>query len=479
MPIGYNNDISVAIVAIMFFYVASSVTFFTMLSGNERLDFRSHFIQNTINTCFIGVFIIGLVDKFGPQSCNFWLYANGFSIILILSLVCFGYITKEFVKLKRLVHFEYDTLIALSLVGLALINSCCDLLTFYLAVELQSLGFYVLATFHKRSEQAAESGIKYFILGAFSSCLLLFAIALIYSSYGLVFFESIDRISHTFHCWLAIYGCTCFIVTVLFKLGLFPFHMWLCDVYDGATINITAFFSTVPKIVMLGFLIRMLFTVFTSNVSLINFLLGFSGVGSISFASVAALYQKRIKRLVAYSTISHTGFLALSLCCLSADAVKACIVYIILYIIMSLALFAILMLGALVKQQKYIINWNGLFSCNLGIAVGLGILFLSMAGIPPLSGFYSKLCVLFVLLSNNLLSLAFIVVVFSSVACFYYIKLLKLFFFSNPTSAIFWFGQNTKSVEFFISVALIIVSFFLARSALVIDYSALSAFWLC
>lgn len=284
-------------------------------------------------------------------------FCDFFQLILLFSTFCFVYLTREFVQSKKIVSFEYELIISFSLLGLAVLNMCNDFLTFYLAIELQSLCFYVLAGYDKNSEYCAEAGVKYFVLGAFSSGLLLFGFTLFYACFGTINFESIERTSTLLNSLLAVAGCLFFSSAILFKLGAFPFHMWLCDVYDGSMVNITAFFSTIPKLIMLTFFLKTTFLILAGVTPLLNFLFVASGVGSISFASVAALYQKRIKRLLAYSTVSHTGFMILGLYCCTIDSLKSCILYVVVYILMTLTMFSLLFLSGFNNtQQKYLIN---------------------------------------------------------------------------------------------------------------------------
>ena len=201
-----------------------------------------------------------------------------------------------------------------------------------------------------------------------------------------------------------------------------------------------------------------------------------SGLGSICFASVAALYQKRIKRLMAYSTVSHTGFLVLGIFCSSIDSIKACTVYIILYIVMTLTLFSLLFLSGMSNaQQKYLINWTSLYERNFAIALAFALLLCSVAGIPPLAGFYSKLCILLCLLSKDHVLVTVVIAIFSSIACFYYIRLIKILFFTSNHKTQFWFGTGTKNVELFVSLALTIIILFLLRPNLLLDCSIITA----
>jgi NADH-quinone oxidoreductase subunit N len=243
-----------------------------------------------------------------------------------------------------------------SIFGLGLLNICNDFLLFYLAIELQSLAFYVLATFKRNSEYSIEAGLKYFVLGAFSSGLLLFGFSSIFIGYGTVSFETITQISSNSNKAIGLLGSFFIFVTFCFKIGTFPFHMWVCDVYEGALISITMFFSAVPKIVIFGVLIKICI-VLIQFIDFFEILLILSGLGSICFASVLALYQKRLKRLLAYSAISHSGFILLGIFCLTLYSLRSVIIYIMIYAIMTLAIFSLVLLSNINnKAPKFLIN---------------------------------------------------------------------------------------------------------------------------
>jgi NADH-quinone oxidoreductase subunit N len=248
--------------------------------------------------------------------------------------------------------------------------------------------------------------------------------------------------------------------------------MWLCDVYDGSVINITAFFSTIPKLILLSFFIKTFFVTIYVNFEAINLPLLASGLCSICFASVAAIYQKRVKRLLAYSTISHTGFLVISISCFTIDSVKACVVYIIVYVLMTLCLFSLLFISGIDnKQQKYISHWTSMPERNTAIALSFALLLCSVAGIPPLAGFYSKLCILVCLLIKGQVLITLIIAVFSSISCFYYIRLIKVFFFTSGVQNLAWIGSGTKNIESFVSLSMVVITLFLIRPNFIIDYS--------
>jgi len=283
-------------------------------------------------------------------------YSVIFKTILLIATIFLLFICKDFLIGRGIFKFEYDIIIIFSILGLLLLGLCDDFLVLYLAIELQSLCFYVLATFQRNSDFSTEAGLKYFILGAFSSGLLLFGITLIYISFGSISLEKIYQLGHTSKDLLAFFGFIFLLFAFFFKIGAFPFHMWLCDVYEGSLTTVTAFFSAVPKIIIFSLIIKLSFICFTGYIECGKLLFGFSGLTSICFASIAALYQKRMKRLIAYSTISHTGFILLAICCGSMDSIKSCIIYISLYSLMTLSIFSIFMITGKQYTPKYLVN---------------------------------------------------------------------------------------------------------------------------
>jgi len=335
-------------------------------------------------------------------SLNTSFFSSLFRFLVIAAAVSVIYLCKETLAKQKVYKAEYDIILVFSLLGLCLLNSCNDFVMFYLAIEVQSLSFYLLATFLRNSEYNVEAGVKYFILGSFSSGLLLFGFSLVFLASGSISFEGIEKIVTDTNSAIVSLGAAFIFITLCFKLGTFPCHLWLCDVYEGSLITVTMFFSSVPKIILFGVLLKFC-QIFYSFLSLNKALLLFSGLGSICFASVVALYQKRIKRLLAYSAVSHSGFIMLGIICLSTDSIRAVLVYILLYTVMTLAIFSLLLLvGFSNSFPKFLINWLSLAKRNVTIAFSFTFLILSTAGIPPLAGFYSKLCVLLSLLSQSM-----------------------------------------------------------------------------
>lgn len=468
----FNHAVPVAIAL----YASCSVCYLTYFSSSRSYSFPSLQSQSSGNTAlviFLVAYFICVTDL--SKECYFsydWFvstfFTDSYLLISLLSIGCYLYVSKEFIKAKKILNFEYDLLVCFSALGLLLLNSSSNFLSFYLAIELQSLSFYTLAASDRSSEFCTEAAIKYFILGAFSSCLFLLSFSLLYTSVGGCSFEATERIAMAISDLTLFSGVSLFTVALLFKLGVWPFHMWLCDIYEGSRISVTAFFSTVPKVIIVAVLIRLLFTTFGDRAEEFDWLLKFSGLGSVAFASLAALYQKRIKRLLAYSAVSHSGYVVLAVSCFSFDSVIACTTYLTLYIVTALSFFAVLFLSGVNNSQKnYIISWTSVSDRNIAVAVALALALYSMAGIPPLSGFYSKLYVLLTLISSENNVLTVLVVVFSSISCFYYIRLVKvLLFTSSAGSNVFWFGAGTKGIELFVGLAasFIVLFFFNAET---------------
>jgi NADH-quinone oxidoreductase subunit N len=266
-------------------------------------------------------------------------------------------ISKEYLNFCGVFRYEYDLFFVFSVFGLFLLASADDFLSAYLALELVALCFYVLASFHRTSEFSTEAGIKYFVLGAFSSGLLLLGFLLIYLVFGTTSFDVLSKLFFAPNNFLIFWGSLFVTVALFFKIGAVPFHFWLCDVYEGCLTSVTAIFSVVPKLVLLIVLIKLYVFVFAEHQENLLIFFLFSGFFSVFFASIAGLYQKRVKRLIAYSTISHTGFMLLGISLASGDSIKSCIVYIVLYTLASLAIFCIIMLAGINKKSpKYIIN---------------------------------------------------------------------------------------------------------------------------
>ena len=372
-----------------------------------------------------------------------WFTFKAKSFILIISL---GWlmITFSYIFLEKVNSFEYWILILLAIVAILLILQAFDLLVIYLTIEFQSLVFYILASFKRTSEFSTEAGLKYFVLGAFSSALLLFGSSIIYGLTGLTnlgdlckFFTGISFSEIPIFIGI-LTGLILITIALLFKLSAAPFHMWAPDVYEGSPTSITAFFSIMPKLAILSLLFRFLvftfhdFLIFWQNVILICIIL------SILVGTLNAFSQTKWKRFFAYSSINHVGFFLLALLAGNLEGISNGILYIIIYIITMLGIFSFILTYRFYNypkhyQTRYLNDLLILAKINPTLALSMALILFSMAGIPPMAGFFAKVFVLLSALQVNALGITVFMVLMSCIACFYYIRLIKNMYFENPT----------------------------------------------
>lgn len=371
-------------------------------------------------------------------------------LILISSIVCF-FISISYVVNEKINTFEYFLLLLIVILSLFLIISSNDLLSMYLAIEMQSLSLYILAAYKRNSEFSTESGLKYFILGAFSSGLLLFGSSLIYGFSGATNFEDLSKIFFGYGMLSAesstaiAVGLLFIGVALLFKLTAAPFHMWAPDVYEGAPTSVTAFFAIVPKIAIFSLILRIFYFTFYDFIGVWQQIFIFCSVSSMLIGSFAALYQTKIKRLLAYSSIGHIGYLLMGLASGTLESFEGLLLYLLIYIVMTAILFNIILN---IRDQKtnskikYITHLGAFIKFNPLIAMSIMLTFFSMAGIPPLAGFCGKLYLFFSAISAEMYFLAIIGVLTSVVSAFYYIRIIKILYFIAPSS---WSTYNQLS----------------------------------
>ena len=281
-----------------------------------------------------------------------------FQIIFIFTLCCVIFCSRDFFSSRLIVKFEYDILILFFCLSAIALCFADDFLTFYLAIELQSLVLYIFASFNRNSEFSIEAGLKYFVFGGIISCFLIFGITLIYLIFGSTNFEIIASMIFLQNDSLWFIGILFILIALLFKIGAVPFHSWLCDVYDGSMLIVTMLFSSAPKIILYSFVIKFCFLIFFDFSLIWSNIFVCVSLLSIVVGSISALYQKRVKRLFAYSTIAHTGFILLGVVCCSLQSVKAMSVYIIIYSILTITTFAFLLNSSIANHNypKYLTN---------------------------------------------------------------------------------------------------------------------------
>ena len=357
-------------------------------------------------------------------------------IILTFTAICL-IISIRYIKTHNLNSYEYPILVTLAATGSIILVNCNDLLLVYLAVELQSLASYVLAAFKRDKNASTEAGLKYFLLGALSSGILLMGCAIIYGTTGTTNLGQLHLLTVNSSNFLNIESLTVGIVFViigfLFKMTAAPFHMWTPDVYEGSPTSVTAFFSIVPKIAALSIVIKILHFTFFDLIEIWQDLLIPAAVGSLVVGSFGALYQTKLKRLLAYSSIGHIGFLLLGLITGSEDGLFSVYFYIVIYMIMSVILFAVVLNLTTIdnKSPEVITDLTLMKKKNPLVAATLMLTLFSMAGVPPLAGFFSKFYILSACISSSMYALAGIAVLSSVVSAVYYIRIIKCMYFDS------------------------------------------------
>ena len=331
--------------------------------------------------------------------------------------------------------FEYPILILFSSLGMSLMISANDLITLYLAIELQSLPLYVMAAFKRDSVESGEAGIKYFVLGALSSSLFLFGSSLIYGFTGSIEFSEISRSIDILNINSGIVVGIVFILSgLIFKISAVPFHMWTPDVYEGSATPITAFFATAPKMAAMCMLVNILYGPFSGAFESWQQIIIFVSIASMSLGSFVAIRQTNIKRLLAYSSIAHMGFALIGLISpLSQLGVQALLIYMLIYIVTNLGVFACII--SLEKNEgETISNTNDLSGLSKKypfISFSMAMLMFSFAGIPPLAGFFGKYLIFRSAIENGLIEIAVFGLIISVVAAFYYIRIIKIMYFDE------------------------------------------------
>ncbi len=365
-------------------------------------------------------------------------FAGFMKLLILTGLVAAVGLSVRYIIQEGMERFEYPILIIFAGIGMMIMVSANNLLTLYMGLELQSLSLYVLAAFHRNSMRSSEAGIKYFVLGALSSGMLLFGMSLIYGFTGSVDFTTIGA---TVNNLSAIpFGLTFGLVFVLaglaFKISAVPFHMWTPDVYQGAPTSVTALFAIVPKIAAFGLLMRLLFEPFMGMSEQWVQIIYFIAVASMVVGAFAAIAQGNIKRLLAYSSIGNMGYALMGLVAGTAEGAGAVVLYLTIYMIMTAGVFAVVLSMRRQGMAVYKIkDLSGLSQTNPGLAYPLAILMFSMSGIPPAAGFFGKLVVFNAAVASGYYILAVIGVLSSVVAAFYYLRVVKVMFFDEPADA--------------------------------------------
>jgi len=358
------------------------------------------------------------------------------ALVLIGSAVTI-LIAMRYNEQEGIARFEFPVLVLLATTGMMVMISANDLITLYVGLELQNLALYVVASFNRDSVRSSEAGLKYFVLGALSSGMLLYGASLIYGFTGTTAFADIA----TFATGVAmpptgvIIGLVFVVVGLAFKVSAVPFHMWTPDVYEGAPTPVTAFFAVAPKIAALALFVRFMIEPFGSLVGEWRQIIIFLSIASMVFGAVAAIAQENIKRLMAYSSNGHVGYALIGLAAGTASGVRGVLVYMTIYLFMTLGTWAVILCMRRDGQMvEGISDLAGLSRTQPGLALALGIFMFALSGIPPTAGLFAKLYVFLAAIDAKLTGLAVIGVVTSVVSAFYYLRVVKVMYFDEPAA---------------------------------------------
>ena len=352
-------------------------------------------------------------------------------IITLLGAFLVLVISPTYLKTFMIYKIEYPVLILSSVLGMMVMISSNDLIVFYMGLELQSLALYVLATFNRDQIKSSEAGLKYFVLSALSSGLLLYGCSLIYGFSGSTNFNVISNQLNTDE-YVLTFGIVFILVGLAFKISAVPFHMWAPDVYEGSPTSVTLFFTMVPKIAALTVFVRFLYVPFLNLIDQWQMIIVFLSIASMLFGAIAAIGQTNIKRLVAYSSIGHIGYTLAGLATGSNEGIQSSIIYISIYVIMNLALFScLLMLKRNDQYYEEIDDLSGLSKNHPLLSLSLLVILFSLAGIPPLAGFFAKFYVFKAVIEQSMYFLAIVGLLSTVVAAFYYLRIIKIIYFDK------------------------------------------------
>ena len=352
-------------------------------------------------------------------------------IITLLGAFLVLVISPTYLKTFMIYKIEYPVLILSSVLGMMVMISSNDLIVFYMGLELQSLALYVLATFNRDQVKSSEAGLKYFVLSALSSGLLLYGCSLIYGFSGSTNFNVISNQLNTDE-YVLTFGIVFILVGLAFKISAVPFHMWAPDVYEGSPTSVTLFFTMVPKIAALTVFVRFLYVPFLNLIDQWQMIIVFLSIASMLFGAIAAIGQTNIKRLVAYSSIGHIGYTLAGLATGSNEGIQSSIIYISIYVIMNLALFScLLMLKRNNQYYEEIDDLSGLSKNHPLLSLSLLVILFSLAGIPPLAGFFAKFYVFKAVIEQSMYFLAIVGLLSTVVAAFYYLRIIKIIYFDK------------------------------------------------
>jgi len=413
--------------------------------GTADNDVGTYRIVSLLAIVSLGLTAMLLIPVAGGRMVTFagMFVVDGFAVfckLLVLIAAIFGIVSaREFMEQHGSARFEFPILIVFAVLGMMMMISANDLIGLYVGLEMQSLSLYVLAALQRDDSRASEAGLKYFVLGAVASGLLLYGSSLVYGFAGTTSFDTLAKVftgGGDVSTGLVI-GIVFIMAGLSFKISAVPFHMWTPDVYEGAPTPITAFFAAAPKVAAFGLFLRVMMGPFGELVQQWQQIVVLISILSMSLGALAAINQKNIKRLMAYSSIGHVGFALVGLAAGTEAGTRGVLIYLAIYVSMTVGTFAcILCMRRNGRMVEGISDLAGLGKTHPLLAATLVVFMFSMAGIPPLAGFFGKLYVFLAAVEAGLVKLAVIGVVASVVSAFYYLRIIKVMYFDDPADAL-------------------------------------------
>ena len=392
-------------------------------------------------------------------------FTNFFKILILASSFFVLNFSQLYIKENNIIKFEYPIVILISILGMFFMVSSNDLILFYLGLELQSLSLYILAAIDRDNLRSTEAGIKYFILSALSSGLLLYGCSLLYGFTGSTNFDVISSKLVSDNTG-AIFAVVFILVGLAFKISAVPFHMWTPDVYEGSPTSVTSFFAVAPKIAGFAVLIRFMQTPFANIINEWQIIVVFISIASMILGAVAAIGQTNIKRLMAYSSIGHIGYALAGVATGTISGYGSSVIYLIIYVVMNIGAFGCIFLMR--KDSKYteqLKDLSGISKNHPMIALAFLIIFFSLAGIPPLGGFFAKFYIFMSVIESEMYTLAIIGLVTTVISAFYYLKIIKIIYFDETKIKFDQIKKLSITGTIFLS-CIILITFFVYPSIL-------------
>jgi NADH-quinone oxidoreductase subunit N len=423
--------------------------------------------QRVVDSLAIAFLLIALAMVLGQDNAKVLTFerafvSDGFSrfmkVLTLVGSIMAILMAMDFMKRRNIEKFEYPILITLATLGMMMMISANDLIALYIGLELQSLALYVVASIHRDDAKSSEAGLKYFVLGALSSGMLLYGASLIYGFTGNINFDTIATVLQGSAATGAVFGLVFLTAGLAFKVSAVPFHMWTPDVYEGAPTPVTAFFAGAPKMAAIALFVRVMMEAFPGITHQWQQIVAFLAIGSMVLGAFAAIGQTNLKRLMAYSSISNMGYALVALAAGNQSGVQGVAVFMATYLMMTAGVFACLL--ALTNDKGHaesIGDLAGLSKTRPGVAFILAMLMFSLVGIPPLAGFFGKFYAFAAAIEAKLYLLAVIGIVSSVVSAFYYLRIVKVMYFDEAEAS---YGEGDAGVKAVMAVSFAFVFLF-------------------